>query len=77
MQLFILQLHDQNISGTHYLLWLPLATLLDHRVNQHAHPLNLDLHVHAFLSCSLFALQVKTCSLYPVDTSVFGLGLIS
>ena len=43
---------------------------------EHAH-LNLDLHVHAFLSaCSfLFALQVKTCSLCPVlDTSVFGLG---
>ena len=44
---------------------------------EHAHPLNLDLHVHAFLSaCSfLFALQVKTCSLCPVlDMSVFGLG---
>ena len=42
---------------------------------EHAHPLNLDLHVHASLSSFLFALQVKTCSLYPVlDTSVFGLG---
>ena len=42
---------------------------------EHAHPLNLDLHVHDSLSSSLFALQVKTCSLYPVlDTSVFRLG---
>ena len=41
---------------------------------EHAH-LNLDLHVHASLSSFLFALQVKTCSLFPVlDTSVFGLG---
>ena len=42
---------------------------------EHSHPLNLDLHAHAFLCSSLFALQVKTCSLYPVlDTSVFELG---
>ena len=42
---------------------------------KHGHPLNLDLHVHELVSSSLFALQVKICSLYPVlDTSMFGLG---